>query len=460
MIRSKKLLALLLLLVLAVPISIARGESIKVYVSSNTVKCYGSCSATGKSVELGYGEPLTCVEVKNGWAKVQNSAGSAYCRTGSLTTKNPNTYSVTAYATKATHLYSLPTRSSSSSSLAAGDRVTLLCLTPDGRYCRAEKGGKTGYVLKSDFSTTKPSSAAADETDSTEQEAASPAKTSPAKETVSAEKPAETVKASEKYIKVNTAHLYEKKASGKLLATMPFAATVSCDGVEGSYSHVTYNGKTGWCLTSNLTPDNPNVKPVMGYIKAANAKAYSLPVSSSTVMGTLKQGTQLGCVAITPDAKWVRVTTSGKYGYVLKSQMALCEEEDPVSSKVDKIISLAKEQLGKSYVYATHGPSTFDCSGLTLYVYQQVAGISLGRSAQSQGYNENFTKIESISDLKKGDLVFFNTEDDNDLTDHVGIYLGSGQFIHASSARGEVMISSLSSGYYNRVFAWGRRLLK
>ena len=64
-----------------------------------------------------------------------------------------------------------------------------------------------------------------------------------------------------------------------------------------------------------------------------------------------------------------------------------------------------------------------------------------------------------MSGLRRGDLVFFNTVSDGDLCDHTGIYLGSNMFIHASSGAGKVIVSNLSSGYYNRVFSWGRRVL-
>ena len=126
------------------------------------------------------------------------------------------------------------------------------------------------------------------------------------------------------------------------------------------------------------------------------------------------------------------------------------------SATVDKVIALALEQLDKPYVYATRGPASFDCAGLTLYCYQKVCCISLGRSAQSQGYNEKYPKIETISQLLPGDLVFFNTEpEDYDLTDHVGIYLGNGRFVHASSSGKKVMISSLSSGFYKKKLLLG-----
>ena len=54
--------------------------------------------------------------------------------------------------------------------------------------------------------------------------------------------------------------------------------------------------------------------------------------------------------------------------------------------------------------------------------------------------------------------MYFNTVSDGDLSDHAGIYLGAGYFIHASSGQGKVVVSSLASGYYNQVFSWGRRV--
>ena len=85
--------------------------------------------------------------------------------------------------------------------------------------------------------------------------------------------------------------------------------------------------------------------------------------------------------------------------------------------------------------------------------------MSLKRTAYSQGYDTTYEKISSVSSLKRGDLVFFNTISDSDLSDHVGIYLGGGCFIHASSGGHKVVVSNLTTGYYNRVFSWGRRVL-
>ena len=127
------------------------------------------------------------------------------------------------------------------------------------------------------------------------------------------------------------------------------------------------------------------------------------------------------------------------------------------SSQIETVVSNALAQLGKPYIYGTSGTSSYDCSGLTCYAYRKI-GISLGRSAYAQGYGRG-TKIETVGALKRGDIVCMNTITDSDLSDHVGIYLGGGKFVHASSAAGKVIISSVTSGYYNRVFSWGRRIL-
>lgn len=128
------------------------------------------------------------------------------------------------------------------------------------------------------------------------------------------------------------------------------------------------------------------------------------------------------------------------------------------AKKLEYVIYVAQQQLGKRYVFGATGTATFDCSGLTQYCFKQI-GVTLKRTAYAEGYNEERTKISSISALKRGDLVFFNTISDGDLCDHTGIYLGSSKFIHASSGAGKVVISDLGSGYYNRVFSWGRRVL-
>ena len=125
------------------------------------------------------------------------------------------------------------------------------------------------------------------------------------------------------------------------------------------------------------------------------------------------------------------------------------------------LVEEAKLHLDKPYIYATAGPSSFDCSGFTYYCVDKIYDIQLLRSAYDQGYDNTYLKIETIEELEEGDLIYFNTnKSDGDLSDHAGIYIGDNQFIHASSAKGKVIISDLSTGYYNERFSWGRRIVE
>ncbi|MFK5976223.1 MAG: LysM peptidoglycan-binding domain-containing protein [Sulfurovum sp.] len=126
------------------------------------------------------------------------------------------------------------------------------------------------------------------------------------------------------------------------------------------------------------------------------------------------------------------------------------------SSKSNNIISLAKKKLGRRYVWgATGKKNTFDCSGLTTYVYKK-NGINLPRRAIAQ--SKVGTKI-SRGNLKKGDLIFFDTSHRiKGYVNHVGIYIGNNKFIHASSAKKKVVITSLNKPFYSQRFRGGRRL--
>lgn len=115
---------------------------------------------------------------------------------------------------------------------------------------------------------------------------------------------------------------------------------------------------------------------------------------------------------------------------------------------VNKIINLAKQKLGRRYVWGAVGEQgTFDCSGFTSYLYKKV-GINIPRTSRNQA---KYGKYIARSNLKKGDLIFFDTSKHRKgYVNHVGIYLGNGKFIHASSAQKKVTISNLSKFYAQR----------
>lgn len=123
------------------------------------------------------------------------------------------------------------------------------------------------------------------------------------------------------------------------------------------------------------------------------------------------------------------------------------------SSKADRIIATAKKYIGVPYLWGGESPSGFDCSGFVQYVFK-AHGISLNRTCETQ-YKHG--KYVSKSNLKPGDLVFFQNTYKAGIS-HVGIYIGDGKFIHASSSKG-VTISNLSSGYYTSHYYGARRIL-
>ena len=125
------------------------------------------------------------------------------------------------------------------------------------------------------------------------------------------------------------------------------------------------------------------------------------------------------------------------------------------TSKSTRVITLAKKQLGKKYVWGKSGPSSFDCSGFTYYVIKKTTGKTIPRSSTAQGKHGKYL---SRKNLKKGDLVFFATTGKGRVS-HAGIYLGNKKFIHASSSKGKVVISSMASGHYYKTFVNGRRVI-
>lgn len=136
---------------------------------------------------------------------------------------------------------------------------------------------------------------------------------------------------------------------------------------------------------------------------------------------------------------------------------ALMGRDIPVSragsvTTVRRVLQTAMRYVGVPYSFGGTTPDGFDCSGYVRYVFAK-SGIYLPRMADEQ-YDEG--RAVSISRLQPGDAVFFSTYTSG--VSHVGIYLGDGQFIHASSSRG-VVIDLLLDGYWGQRYVGARRFL-
>lgn len=114
------------------------------------------------------------------------------------------------------------------------------------------------------------------------------------------------------------------------------------------------------------------------------------------------------------------------------------------------LLAQAHQHLGTSYKFGGQSPlEGFDCSGLTSYIYRTTNGITLPRTAAEQA---QATRTISFEQIRPGDLIFFRTGGAG--INHVGIYIGNNNFIHAASGGGKVTLDSLGRTY------WQQRLAK
>ena len=200
--------------------------------------------------------------------------------------------------------------------------------------------------------------------------------------------------------------------------------------------------------------DQDNVFETYGRVNSDGVNVRSGASTESEVLATVDADTIVTVNGLVDG--WYDVTCKyGTEGYIRSDFLDLTESS--ASSSGSAIVDTAKSYLGVRYVYGGASPSGFDCSGFTMYVYQQY-GYSLPHSATSQWQSGLGTQVWSIGALQPGDLVFFNDPSRNagKACSHAGIYIGNGQFVHASSSRSQgVIISDLTSGYYYNYFVGG-----
>lgn len=112
------------------------------------------------------------------------------------------------------------------------------------------------------------------------------------------------------------------------------------------------------------------------------------------------------------------------------------------SSRAAAVVALAKEQVGKPYVWGATGPDRFDCSGLVQYVYQHAAGINLPRTTYDQ---VKVGQTVPLDQLQAGDLVFWGSET---APYHVAIYIGNNQYVNSATPDQGTILQNMSSYYY------------
>ena len=245
----------------------------------------------------------------------------------------------------------------------------------------------------------------------------------------------------------------EPSTSASVVTTLDKSVAVAIldDSVDGWYK-IAYNGSTGYVSADYLNVDQDNVFTTYGRVNSDGVNVRSDASTDSSVLATIEEDAIVTVNGLVDG--WYDVTCEyGTEGYIRSDFLDLTES----SSSNSDIAATAKQYLGTGYVYGGASPRGFDCSGFTMYVYSQ-HGYSLPHSATSQWQSGLGTRVYSIAELQPGDLVFFNDPSRNagKACSHAGIYTGDGQFIHSSFSRsGGVIVSSLTSGYYNTYFVGG-----
>lgn len=249
---------------------------------------------------------------------------------------------------------------------------------------------------------------------------------------------------------------------------------------EGEWYRVIYNLQEGYMHRDYLiVKERENVELGYGKVNAYRVNMRSKPNTSSSTVSQLTAGEKAYIIGF--NCGWYKVRYDGQVGYIRSDLLDLTEIPyensgssnspkyfrggDPISgsspsnrdtsssSAGDAIVAKAKQYLGVPYVWGGTSPSGFDCSGFTQYV-MRACGYSINRTATDQ--LSNGTRV-SYSDLKPGDLVFFErTYNTSAPASHVGIYIGGGQFIHAGTSC--VAIGDLSNSYYSTRYVGARRV--
>ena len=262
---------------------------------------------------------------------------------------------------------------------------------------------------------------------------------------------------------------------------------ILADAVDGWYE-VQFNGQRGYMFAEYLdvvpapteeAPEAEEVPEVEDTSKPEGTpeteSAPALPQGKVTLTsGWLNirseasmEGTKVGMipnhtvVALEDHVDgWYQVTYQGVTGYVAERYIVPVEDgsvqEDKPAVTGEAVVTMAATYLGRPYRYGASGPDAFDCSGFTSYIYRQF-GVTLNRSAADQ-LLYNGTSV-AYSDLQKGDLVFFKEFGASVAATHVGLYVGDGQFIHASSSGSDVKYSALSNGWFSARYVGARRVI-
>ena len=404
---------------------------------------------------LSKGTTVAVLNNSSSWYKVSVNGKEGYVSGEYLTGTTATNVALgtgTVKCSSSVNFRSAPNTSSTSyGELKNGTKVNVVGVS-SGWY-KVPYNGKTGYI-HTDYSTLASSSAGT---------AIAPSNT-----VTSTTGTAGTVKCSSS---VNLRS--EANTSSSILAELKNGTAVTVVSTANGWCKVTCSGKTGYIKqdyvsttgsASNNTSASTGTAAVVKCSSTVNFR--SAASTSSTILGELKNGTAVTVLSMSNG--WSKVSYAGKAGYISADYLVTASSGTAISpsntaasvsisAKRQSVLNYAAQFLGVPYVYGGSTPSGFDCSGYTMYIYQRF-GVYLPHGATDQ---LSYGMAVGFGELQPGDLVFFQDADfSSSAASHCGIYIGDGQFIHATSDSrfNCVKITSFSESYYASHFLTGRRL--
>ena len=371
-------------------------------------------------------------------------AGAAIAATSIVSMTNISTVEAASQIATVTENVNFRTGPSTSYSsitvISKGSSIEVL--STSGNWVNAKYNGKTGYIYK-DYVSNSTSTSNSETTQTT------------------------------KYVNT-TAGLNVRtgpSTSYTKIATLSYGQSVNVLSTSNGWSKINYNGSTGYVSSQYLQSTKPSssssseTSQTVKYVNTTSGlNMRTGPATSYAKITTIAYGQSVNVLSTSNG--WSKINYSGSTGYVSSQYLQSTKPSSSsssnsgstsVSSSASSVIAYAKTLLGKPYVWGAQGPNSFDCSGFTYYVFKNKAGIVLPRTSSAQS---KYGTSVSWSNLKAGDLMFFDTNGaNNGQVSHVGLYIGNGQMIHASSSQRKIVITSVNTSYYKNAFVNARRVL-
>ena len=242
-----------------------------------------------------------------------------------------------------------------------------------------------------------------------------------------------------------------------ILAELAKDVPLTILSVADGWCQVTWNGQEGYVSGTYVAVDGVPLKDPKGVITGNYVNVRSQPSTEAAILTKVSTGAVVELVSLSDG--WYAVRLNGMDGYICADYVRIYAPGTATGSSLGAdIVETAMGCLGVPYVYGGASMRGFDCSGFTMYVFGQ-HGYSLPHTATGQ-WNNTGEYVEK-SDLQPGDLVLFcdPSRSNGKACSHVGIYIGDGEFIHASSGSGKkIQIDSLSSDYYTRYYVGAKRV--